>query len=125
MNPIIAIALGGAFGAVMRYLCVEAITRVWGSGFPMGTMIVNLLGSFAMGLALIWFLEKSADARVSVFLITGVLGGFTTFSAFSADTLMLVERGKMLAASGYVAGSVGLSLMAVFAGAWIMRSVLA
>ena len=91
----------------------------------MGTMFANVLGSFTMGLALIWFLEKSTDARVSLFLITGVLGGFTTFSAFSADTLMLVERGKMLAASGYVAGSVGLSLMAVFAGAWIMRSVLA
>lgn len=117
------VAAGGALGAAGRYLANVAATRLLGIGFPWGTMMVNILGSLAMGLVIGWLARRSEGGMVlSLFLTTGILGGFTTFSAFSLDALNLWQRGEMGLAFGYVAGSVVLSLVAVFAGLSIMRA---
>lgn len=108
------VALGGAIGSVLRYLMVAAI------GAPIGTAAVNLVGSFVIGAVFVLF-----DARASwqLFLMTGVLGGFTTFSAFSLDTLKLVQSGQTLQAAFYVLASVALSLFAVALGVALARSL--
>ena len=107
------IALGGALGSVLRYLAVAAI------GAPLGTAVVNVLGSFLIGAIFVLF-----DTRTGwqLFLMTGVLGGFTTFSAFSLDTLKLVQQGQGLQAAAYVLGSVAVSLVAVALGTTLARS---
>ncbi|QUS36584.1 fluoride efflux transporter CrcB [Falsirhodobacter algicola] len=117
------VAAGGAIGASLRYLVNVAATRM-APGFPWGTLTVNLLGSALMG-ALAVLLALKGGQRFSPFLLTGVLGGFTTFSAFSLDALTLWERGAALQAAAYVAASVILSLLAVLAGAALARGVLA
>ena len=109
-------ACGGAIGAALRYLI--SITLL----FPFGTLAVNVIGSFIMGAAFVILTAKGAD-RMIVFAMTGVLGGFTTFSAFSLDTFKLIEQGRMLFAGGYVLASVALSLVAVFGGILLMRGV--
>ena len=109
-------ACGGAIGAALRYLV--SITLL----FPFGTLVVNVIGSFIMGAAFVILTAKGAD-RMIVFAMTGVLGGFTTFSAFSLDTFKLIEQGRMLFAGGYVLASVALSLVAVFGGILLMRGV--
>lgn len=112
----ICAACGGAIGAALRYLV--SITLL----FPFGTLAVNVIGSFIMGAAFVILTAKGAD-RMIVFAMTGVLGGFTTFSAFSLDTFKLIEEGRMLFAGGYVLASVALSLAAVFGGILLMRGV--
>jgi CrcB protein len=109
------IALGGAIGSVLRYLMVSAI------GAPVGTLAVNVLGGFAIGVLFVWL-----DAREGwqLFLMTGVLGGFTTFSAFSLDTLKLLQAGQTLQAAAYVGASVALSLAAVALGVALMKATL-
>jgi fluoride exporter len=106
------IALGGALGSVLRYLMVSAI------GAPLGTLAVNVLGSFVIG---VLFVLLDARTGWQLLLMTGLLGGFTTFSAFSLDTLKLVEQGQVLQAVGYVLGSVVLSLAAVALGVALTR----
>lgn len=103
---ILYVALGGAIGATLRYVTVQAVA------FPYGTLTVNVLGSFAMGLAFVWL---SAKGPWQPLLMTGVLGGFTTFSAFSLDTLKLLQDGRFALAGGYILASVALSLAAIFA----------
>ncbi|RMF36016.1 MAG: fluoride efflux transporter CrcB [Alphaproteobacteria bacterium] len=117
------VAAGGAFGAVMRMLVVSASLRHFGAGFPYGTFIVNVAGSFLMGVLAALILERSVGEWKSAapFLITGVMGGFTTFSAFSLDSLYLIERGRYLAGAGYMAGSVMFSVLALAAGMALMR----
>lgn len=108
------IALGGALGSVLRYLMVTAI------GGPLGTLAVNVLGSLAIGVLFVWL---GAREGWQLFLMTGVLGGFTTFSAFSLDTLKLIEGGQIPQAAAYVAGSVALSLAAVALGMALARGL--
>lgn len=120
---LITIALGGALGAVLRYLSVSAALRLLGPGFPWGTLFVNAAGSLVMGLAAALILEKTGGGRVYLFLMTGVLGGFTTFSAFSLDALYLIERGKLAASAFYIGGSVIVSLAALIAGLWAGRAL--
>jgi fluoride exporter len=111
------VALGGALGSVARLGLSHGISRMVGDGFPYGIMTVNVLGSFAMGLVTAFFMRKFEDNQAAqFFLTTGVLGGFTTFSAFSLDVLKLVNAGHMGSAATYVLASVGLSITAVFAG---------
>jgi CrcB protein len=119
------VALGGAIGAVARYLVGVQALRLFGPAFPWGTLIVNIAGSFAMGVIIAMFAHKlQASQEVRGFLTTGVLGGFTTFSAFSLDFAVLAERKAVAAAGLYVLGSVGLSILALFAGMWIIRAVI-
>lgn len=120
-----AVAAGGAVGSASRYLVTVMVQRIAGTGFPWWTMSVNVIGSFLMGIivsaiALRWSLGQAGQA----FLMVGVLGGFTTFSAFSLDVATLYERGLTIAAGGYVIGSVVLSILALFAGMAITRGVL-
>lgn len=116
------VALGGAIGSAARYLVNLGATRAFGTGFPVATMTVNILGSFVMG-ALVVALAQLGGQRFAPFLMTGILGGFTTFSAFSLDAVSLWERGQAVAAAGYVAGSVVLSLAALAAGMVAARGV--
>ena len=110
------VALGGAIGSVLRYLMVVGI------GAPLATLIVNILGCFAIG---ILFVVLASRTSLSPLLMTGVLGGFTTFSAFSLDALKLWEGGQTLQAMLYVLASVILSLVAVAAGAALARGAFA
>ena len=123
MAKIALVAAGGALGAVMRFLVVHAFGRI--TGFPLGTLAVNVAGSFAMGVLAVVLMERAGGAgRLAPFLMTGILGGFTTFSAFSLDTLALVERGRGAEAALYVALSVGLSVGALWAGLLLARAAM-
>jgi fluoride exporter len=120
------VALGGGIGAAARHGVNVWSGRMLGTEFPWHTLIVNVLGCFVMGLItglLALKLNLSQEARA--FLTTGILGGFTTFSAFSLDVAMLIERKAMLAAGAYVGASVLLSILAVFAGLFLIRAVFA
>jgi fluoride exporter len=109
------IALGGAIGSVLRYLMVSAI------GAPIGTLAVNVLGSFAIG---VLFAALGTRDGWQLFLMTGVLGGFTTFSAFSLDMLKLLQAGQTLQAAAYAGASLALSLAAVALGVALMKAAL-
>jgi CrcB protein len=124
MERLLLVAAGGAIGATLRYLSVVWFLRVL-PGFPWGTLFVNVVGSGAMGVLAVVIMERMPDgwSRLAPFLMTGVLGGFTTFSAFSLDLLGLVERGRMVEAAGYLGGSVVLSVLALWAGLTLARSV--
>ncbi|MDB6182921.1 fluoride efflux transporter CrcB [Paracoccus fistulariae] len=121
MNAYLQVALGGAAGAMARF-AVSRMAALWMPGFPAGTLIVNVLGSFAMGLLSVWMMLRIGTAWAPL-LLTGLLGGFTTFSAFSLDALTLWERGQGGAAAGYVLLSVIASLIAVLAGAVMGRGI--
>ncbi|SEQ18475.1 fluoride efflux transporter CrcB [Thalassovita taeanensis] len=123
-TTLLQVALGGAFGASLRYLAGIAIFRFVGPGFPLGVMAVNILGSGVMG-ALIVYLGQKGLSHLNPLLMTGVLGGFTTFSAFSLEAYTLFERGAVGQAAMYVGLSVVLSLAALVVGVNLMRGVLA
>ncbi|MDB6454658.1 fluoride efflux transporter CrcB [Falsirhodobacter sp. 20TX0035] len=116
------VAAGGAIGSSLRYLVNMAALRI-APGFPWGTLVINILGCAIMG-GLATTLAMKGGQRFSPFLLTGVLGGFTTFSAFSLDAMRLWERGQVQAAIAYVGASVILSLLAVLAGAALAKGVL-
>lgn len=122
MVHFLLVMAGGGLGAGMRHLSGLAAMRLLGTGFPWGTAFVNVLGSFLMGV-LIELLARKIDASASwrLFLATGFLGGFTTFSSFSLDTAFLIERGSMGLAFLYVAGSVLIGIGALFAGLALVR----
>ena len=125
MPTVLWVALGGAIGASARYLVGVQALRLMGSGFPWGTVCVNIAGSFLMGVLIeLLALKLNLTQDVRHFLTTGVLGGFTTFSAFSLDFIVLTERKAHLLAWTYMGASVAGSILALFAGLWIMRVVL-
>ena len=109
--------LGAGIGGALRHGVNVGSAKLLGVGFPTGTLMVNVIGSFAMGLLAGYFAAKPGISQhVRLFLTTGILGGFTTFSAFSLDTALLVERHAYALAAGYVAGSVLASVAALFIG---------
>ena len=122
-GTLIQVALGGALGASARYLTGVAAVRIMGHGFPWSTLAVNVIGSFLMG-ALVVLLAHAGGTRWAPFLMTGVLGGFTTFSAFSLDAMTLYQRGEVALASAYVGASVVLSLAAIVAGVAVARALM-
>ena len=122
IQSLLQVALGGAIGATLRYLTNVGSRNLFGLGYPYGTLIVNILGSFLMGV-LVVVLAKKGGNHLAHFLMTGVLGGFTTFSAFSLDTLTIWERGEAFSAFLYVAASVVFSLAAIMAGLAFARSL--
>lgn len=124
IQTLLSVALGGAIGAATRYLVNLGALRVLGAGFPWATLIVNVLGSLAMGVLFAAFAGKD-PGRWQAFLMTGILGGFTTFSAFSLDTVLLWQRGAVAPAAIYVGASVILSLAALLAGMALARGVFA
>lgn len=124
MKMVLMVALGGAVGAVGRYLVGVGATRFIGTGFPWGTLIVNVVGSFIMGaLIAALALRYSVSNEMRAFLTIGILGGFTTFSAFSLDFAVLMERKDYGLAMLYLGSSVGLSILALFAGLIVARQV--
>lgn len=125
-TSILWVALGGALGSTARYLAMIAIGQSVGLGFPWGTLFVNIVGSAVMGIlaelgALVW----QPDHDLKLFLAVGILGGFTTFSAFSLDVALLVERHNWMVATLYVGLSVTLSVGALFAAMAAVRHVVA
>ncbi|GIT90307.1 putative fluoride ion transporter CrcB [Jannaschia pagri] len=119
-TSLISVALGGALGASLRFLLGVALVR---DGFPVAVLAANVLGCFVMGLVVVT-LGRSGLDHWQPLLMTGLLGGFTTFSAFSLETLTLMERGDLAQAAIYVVLSVGGSLLAVVVGVSIARGVL-
>ena len=117
MLPTLQVAVGGAIGAALRFLIGAQLAR---PGFPVAVLTANVVGSFAMGLLVVWLARRGLTAW-QPFLLTGVLGGFTTFSAFSLETVTLIERGQGGHAALYVLLSVGLSVGALALGVWLMR----
>lgn len=115
---------GGGIGAALRHGVNRAALAALGSSFPFGTLFVNVAGSFAMGVLAALFLAKGiGDQGLRLFLTTGILGGFTTFSAFSLDAILLWERGAWTALAIYLAGSVTLSIAALAVGMVAVRSL--
>lgn len=124
MLNFILVALGGGIGAAMRYGVGIVSLRQFGSNFPVGTLAVNWIGSFLMGLIVVAIARRfDASQPVQLFLATGMLGGFTTFSAFSLDALNLIERGDLTSASIYVIASVLGAICACFLGLFVGRMV--
>ncbi len=119
------IFLGGAIGSILRHAVNQASADHFGVNSPWGTLFVNVIGSLAMGLLAGWFAFRGEGGQLlRLFLATGILGGFTTFSAFSLDAALLWERGQSAGASFYVLGSVLAAIIGVFAGLAIMRALL-
>ena len=126
MPVVLWVALGGAIGSAARYSVNVWAGRMFGTEFPWHTLIVNILGCFIMGaLTEMMALRLNVGQETRAFLTTGILGGFTTFSAFSLDFAYLVERKQLAAAGGYALASVAISLLAVFAGMNLMRTLYA
>ena len=125
MNMMFAVACGGALGAMGRHLISGQVMRWAGGGFPWGTLTVNVVGSFFLGLLVEYLTQRwSATQEIRGFLVVGVLGGFTTFSAFSLDAVLLLERGSLTPAFAYIGGNVLLSIGGMFAGLLLFRHVL-
>jgi fluoride exporter len=123
MNPYLLVAVGGAIGSVARYGFGVAVGQFWRDPFPLGTMLINIIGSLVMGLvvgSLARFTPAwQGDARL--FVAVGILGGFTTFSSFSLDTITMLERGDVVQALTYVLVSVLVGIAALYGGLVLMR----
>ena len=124
MFHILLVAIGGAVGSVARYMVGLFMTRLLGMTFPWGTLTVNIVGSFAIGILTELVARRfDASAELRLLLVVGFLGGFTTFSSFSLDTMALVERGATMSAFAYVGASLVLALGAAFGGLLLGRSL--
>ena len=121
--PLLLVAFGGAVGACLRYLVGQWTLANLGPGLPFGTWTVNIIGSFAMGLLAGWLAQRSEGGHeLRLLLGVGVLGGFTTFSAFSLDVFTMINRGEIALAGAYAVSSVAGSVLALMTGVWLMRT---
>lgn len=118
----LAVALGAALGALLRWRAGLWLNAMW-TGFPLGTLLVNAVGGLLIGSALAWF-EQSPDELLRLLLVTGFLGGLTTFSAFSVESLLLLQRGEWLLAAGHTLAHVLGALVCAAAGFALTRSLL-
>ena len=124
MIHVLLVAAGGAAGAVCRHVVNLFALRLAGPAFPWGTLFVNVAGSLAMGLFIGWLARRAGGGQeLRLLLATGFLGGFTTFSAFSLDAVTLWERGEVALSMGYVLVSVAFSILALFGGLALARSI--
>lgn len=121
MIEFLLIFVGGGLGAAGRHGVGLLSLRALGPGFPYGTMIVNVVGSFLMGLFIAWLVRRGGSEQMRLFFAVGLLGGFTTFSAYSLDIANLWERGMALAAFGYALATVLACVVALFAGLYLGR----
>lgn len=127
MKPLLLLAVfvGGGTGSLARHYSVIAAMKLFGDAFPYGTLFVNVLGSFLIGVIIeLGALKSQISPEMKALLVTGFLGGFTTFSAFSFDVLKLADTGHYVMAATYVAASVFLSLLAIFVATHMLRTVL-
>ncbi len=123
MHPIILVGVGGAIGAVARYLTGVAVGQVWRDPFPLATLLVNIAGSLAMGLLIGWLVRSLPPGQneIRLFVAVGILGGFTTFSSFSLDVIAMIDRGDVWQAAVYVLVSVIASVFALWLALALMR----
>lgn len=125
MPLILSISVGAIIGALSRHFMMNAVGKWLGTGFPWGTVLINMLGSFIMGVLIETFaLKWSASQEVRAMLTVGILGSFTTFSTFSLDFALLTERGQLAYAFGYAALSVLAAITALFGGLYLVRTLL-
>jgi len=123
MRNLLLVMIGGAVGAGFRYQLSSVALRHMGPGFPWGTLIANLLGGFLAGLLAAFLAGEGQQGEpLRLFLAVGVLGGFTTFSAFNVETVQMIQRGEAGLAGAYVVASVAGSLMWAFVGWWLVRA---
>ncbi len=125
MRALLLVGLGGGIGAVARFTLGSLIGHYWPTSFPLATLVINIIGSIAMGVfigLLAKFLPPWQEAA-RLFVAVGVLGGFTTFSAFSLETVLMLERGELLAAGGYVLLSVVVCVIGLYLGLLVIRGV--
>src|SRR5258706_10245327 len=121
MGMVFAVGVGGGLGALLRYY-VAGLVQPAGYLFNWGILVVNVSGGFLMGLIVEGSaLQFNLSPELRSFLTVGILGGYTTFFTFSLDSALLLQRGEYLQASSYIIGSVVLSILALFAGLWIVR----
>jgi CrcB protein len=126
MGVIAAVGVGGGIGALIRYYVASWIQPAWWPGFPFGIFVVNITGGLVMGLlTALMALKLNVSPEMRAFLTTGILGGYTTFSTFSLDSALLIERGAWGQAALYVIGSAVLSILAIFVGFWAVRAIYA
>ncbi len=124
IGVLVAIAMGGAVGSLFRYVVASQIQSAVSPGFPWGIFVVNITGGFIMGVITeLGALKMNFTPELRAFLTVGILGGYTTFSTFSLDSALLIERGDYAGAAAYIVGSAVLSIVALFAGLWIVRAV--
>ena len=124
MKTYLAIAIGGTLGCWARYAMTNLVQAIYGRDFPYATLSINVLGAFLMGFLFIETLERlTVPPAIRAGILTGVLGGYTTFSTFEMETLLLVEQGESLKAALYVALSVGVGFFGAFGGAYIARNL--
>jgi len=125
MQAIALVFLGAGFGGVCRHLLGMAAARAFGLAFPWGTLLINVTGSLAMGLLVGWMALRpdGASQNLRLFLATGVLGGYTTFSTFSLEAVLLWQRGDLAAAMAYVLGSLICGVAGLAVGLVMMRSL--
>ncbi len=121
---VFAVAVGGAVGSLARYFAAGAIQPAAWPGFPWGIFIINITGGFFMGVIVeMGALKFHLTPEIRAFLTVGILGGYTTFSTFSLDSALLIERGAYASAAAYMVGSAVLSVLALFAGLWLVRAI--
>ena len=122
MLHLLTVMLGGAIGAGLRHLVGQLMLARLGPGFPWWTLTVNLAGGLAIGLLAGWFVRSGGSEALRLFLAVGILGGFTTFSAFSLETYLMIERGELGLAAVYITASVAGSVALLVAGLHVMRA---
>jgi CrcB protein len=122
MPNLLIVMLGGAFGAGLRHLVGLVALRRLGPGFPWATLTVNLVGGLLMGLLAGWLVKAGGSEQTRLLIGVGLLGGFTTFSAFSLEVALMIERGEIGTALAYALTSVIGAVLLLFAGLWIMRA---
>ena len=125
MQSYLLVALGGGIGAMLRHALGSVSLRTFGPGFPIGTMSANIVGGFLMGVLVGWLATKDGSNDLRLFLGVGLLGGFTTFSAFSLEAWLMIEKGRYGAFGAYVGGSVVLAIAALAMGLILARKVFA
>lgn len=124
MNQVVAIAVGGALGALSRYWVVGLVTRLFERSFPYGTLAVNILGSFLIGIGYIVIVERlHVASEWHAILMVGFIGAFTTFSTFSLETVSLMQEGRLMAALTYIFSSVLVCLLATVAGILLAKQI--
>ena len=125
MRVLLLVGLGGGLGAVARYMMGHAVFRLWPMTFPLGTLVINVLGAVLMGLFAGFISQRGGSEAESLrqFVAVGLLGGFTTFSTFSLETVALIERGALAQAGGYVLLSVVVCLIGLYLGLLVSRGI--